>query len=118
MKMKTTLKPSPLFTDGAVLCRGKEIRVFGEAPDGTTVRAELANRDGKRLGAGEVSARDGRFLLLLPPQPAQDGCRLSITAGDEAFAAEIREAAMAKAETAEKDAEAITKKRLMVQLFF
>ena len=88
MKMKTTLKPSPLFTDGAVLCRGKEIRVFGEAPDGTTVRAELANRDGKRLGAGEVSARDGRFLLLLPPQPAQDGCRLSITAGDEAFAAE------------------------------
>ena len=86
--MKTTLKPSPLFTDGAVLCRNKEIRVFGEAADGVKVRAELENRDGRMLGAGQATARDGRFMILLPPQEAQTGCRLTLSAGEESFTAQ------------------------------
>ena len=31
------LKLAPLFGNGAVLCRGKEIRIFGEAENGRTI---------------------------------------------------------------------------------
>ena len=31
------LRVASLFTDGAVLCRQKEIRIFGEAEDGAEV---------------------------------------------------------------------------------
>ena len=81
------LNISPLFSDGAVLCRGKELRIFGEAADGERVRCEL--RDGKDvlLARGEGTARDGKFLILLPPQEANTGCRLMIFAGGETFTA-------------------------------
>ena len=81
------LKPSPLFTDGAVLCRDKEIRVFGEAPEGTAVTVTLADSRGAALAEGRGTARGGRFLVLLPPQPAQAGCTLTFSAGDERIAA-------------------------------
>ena len=81
--MSKQLKPSALFTDGAVLCRGKEIRLFGEAPEGVCVSAALADAAGKVLAAGEGTVRDGKFLISLPPQEAQAGCRLTFTAGTE-----------------------------------
>ena len=43
------LKPASLFTDGAVLCRNKEIRIFGEADSGTDVTAVLLDRRGEVL---------------------------------------------------------------------
>ena len=52
--MSKQLKPSALFTDGAVLCRGKEIRLFGEAPEGVRVSAALADAAGKVLAAGAL----------------------------------------------------------------
>ena len=80
------LKLSPVFSDGAVLCRGKEIRVFGEAEDGTLVRCELRGGQDALLARGEGEARDGHFLVLLPPQEAATGCRLVVSGGGETAA--------------------------------
>ena len=75
------LKPASLFTDGAVLCRGREIRVFGEADPGTAVRIVLTDRAGSLLGEAVCESSGGRFLAVLPPQQAQAGCRLTVSAG-------------------------------------
>ena len=72
------LKPASLFTDGAVLCRNKEIRIFGEADSGADVTAALLDRRGEVLAEAACRSRDGRFLVLLCPQKAQAGCRLVI----------------------------------------
>ena len=82
------LKPSPLFTDGAVLCRGKEIRIFGSAAEGAEVTAILTDRTGAPLAEGRAQGRNGRFLARLSPQEAQTGCRLIIADGKERFIAE------------------------------
>ena len=61
------LKVSPLFTDRAVLCRGKEIRVFGQAKAGAAVRVELISREGRRLADAECDVEaDGSFMAYLP----------------------------------------------------
>ena len=77
------LKPASLFTDSAVLCRRKEIRVFGEVSEGLTVTVRLFSRDGFLLGENSAPAEGLRFLVTLPPQEAQTGCRLVIRAGKE-----------------------------------
>ncbi len=86
--MMTGMKPCPLFTDGAVLCRDKEIRIFGKAPAGTPVKASLLNRDGQILAENESAAKDGQFMICLPPQTAQTGCRLILSGGSEQVTAE------------------------------
>ena len=82
------LKPAALFTDGAVLCRGKEIRVFGEADHRAVITVTLTDSRGALLAEAECTARDGRFLACLRPQEAQTGCCLFFTAGEETVAAE------------------------------
>ena len=77
------LKPASLFTDGAVLCRRKEIRIFGDVSEGLTVTVRLLSRNGSLLGESSSRAEGTRFLVSLPPQEAQTGCRLVISAGDE-----------------------------------
>ena len=77
------LKPAPLFTDGAVLCRNREIRVFGETDSGSEVSVTLTDRNGKILTEAVCRSMNGRFLVLLCPQEAQTGCRLVIRAGTE-----------------------------------
>ena len=47
------LKPCSLFSDGAVLCRNKEIRLFGKAEAGANVRAELRDSTGKMIAEAE-----------------------------------------------------------------
>ena len=84
------LKPAPMFTDGAVLCRKKEIRIFGEADHKAVVTVTLQDRHGNVLAEAKGQSRDGRFLVSLCPQEAQTGCRLIIRAGNEqAEAADI-----------------------------
>ena len=80
-------RPNPLFTDGAVLCRGKEIAVFGDAPAGAAVSARLTGIDGTPLGEASGKAFGGRFLLYLPPQEARMGCTLTLRCGEETFTA-------------------------------
>ena len=82
------LKPAALFTDGAVLCRHKEIRVFGEADDGAIVTVTLTDSRGALLAEAVCVSRDGRFLAGLRPQEAQTGCSLFFTAGEETVVAE------------------------------
>ncbi len=82
------MKVSPLFTDGAVLCRNREIRIFGEAPDGAAVRARLLDPEGGMLADREGTAEGGRFEIALPPQEARTGCRLTVTDGETAVTAE------------------------------
>ena len=65
------LEAASLFTDGAVLCREKEIRIFGKAEDGRTVEALLTGADGAVLARGAADARDGQFVICLPPVKAQ-----------------------------------------------
>lgn len=77
------LKPAALFTDGAVLCRNKEIRVFGEADSGAEITVSLLDRNGHILGEAACQSRDGRFLAALSPQAARTGCKLVIRAGEE-----------------------------------
>lgn len=69
---------NPLFTDGCVLCRRREIPVFGEAEDGTQITAALRAANGKLLAGDTRAARNGRFLLCLAPQEARTGCTLEI----------------------------------------
>lgn len=76
------LKPSALFTDGAVLCRNKEIRIFGES-NHRTVTVMLLDQNGAILAETVCESRNGRFLAFLNPQRAQTGCRLVIRAGNE-----------------------------------
>ena len=71
------MKLHPLFTDHAVLCRGREIRVFGTAAAGETVTVTLAGPDGACLATNTCEARDGRFTAYLKPQEARTGCTLT-----------------------------------------
>lgn len=74
-------QPAPLLTEHAVLCRDQEIRLFGTAEEGITVTAELTAPDGRLLARDAAPARNGRFLLRLPPQAAQTGLALSFSDG-------------------------------------
>ena len=82
------LKPASLFTDGAVLCRGKEIRIFGEADPGASVRVVLEDRAGALLAETGCRSSGSRFLAVLPPQRAQTGCRLVISTETEQVSAD------------------------------
>ena len=82
------LKLSPLFTDGAVLCRRKEIRIFGEADGHRTVTVCLRDARSLLLAEAVAEVSDGRFLACLPPQEARTGCVLTVRAGDEELASE------------------------------
>ena len=75
------LKISPLFSDGAVLCRRKVLRIFGQADSGTEVSCELQNEKGCLLARASTVSQNGKFLILLPPQEAATGCRLILSAG-------------------------------------
>ena len=82
------LKPAALFTDGAVLCRDREIRIFGRADTGKPVTARLEDSRGNVLAEECAEARENRFLINLPPQKAQTGCRLVLGSGAERITAE------------------------------
>ena len=51
---------STLFSDHAVLCREKEIRIFGKAQNGVAIRVELKDKNGCLLGTDEAAAEEGR----------------------------------------------------------
>lgn len=61
-------KVAPLFGDHAILPVGKELRIFGTAEEGEVIRARLMAADGTITGEGVSAAREGRFLIHLPPQ--------------------------------------------------
>ena len=81
-------KVSPLFGDHAILPLGKELRIFGTADEGETIRATLTAADGAATGEGVSIAREGRFLIHLPPQKVSAGpLTLSLTSDSAAYTA-------------------------------
>ncbi len=81
------LQVSPLFTDGAVLCRRKEIRVFGYAESNDRVLVTIRSRDGTVLAEGSSVASDGRFTARLRPLEAMTDLLLTVVCGEETFCA-------------------------------
>ena len=81
--MAIEFKLAPLFGNGAVLCRRKEVRVWGTAADGQTVTGRVTTADGLILSEGICTARDGRFLLHLPPMEQATSCTLTVHCGAE-----------------------------------
>ena len=74
-------RPASLFRSGAVLCRRKPIRVFGEGVDGYTVHVTLLSAEDDLLAQSSCDPVNGRFEAVLAPQEARTGCTLLIGAG-------------------------------------
>lgn len=82
------LKPAPIFGDHAVLAMGRELRLFGEADDGTRVTARLTDNAGNVLSHGYADGQNGRFEICLPAvSEPQTGCRLSFEGGTDHWTA-------------------------------
>ncbi len=74
----TNVRPAELFTDDAVLQRGKEIVVWGTADPGGTVEVEL----GEAEVQGEVDAQ-GKWRVTLPAMDAGGPYELEIEGAEE-----------------------------------
>ena len=84
------LETASLFGNGAVLCREREIRIFGRADSGNTGTVRLQDSRGNLLAEERGTAREGRFEITLPPQRAQSGCTLTaLSDGERITAADI-----------------------------
>lgn len=82
------LKPASLFGKGAVLCRRKEIRLFGETDSNLPVKVTLLDAEGHRLASGESLPAEGQFLVRLKPQEAATGCSLIFESAGESVVSE------------------------------
>ena len=68
----------PMFADHAVLQRDQPVRIYGSAPAGTEVRAQL--------GAASVTARataSGQWSTTLPAMPAGGPYNLQVSGGGQ-----------------------------------
>ncbi|GHV16289.1 9-O-acetylesterase [Spirochaetia bacterium] len=70
------LKLSKLFSDGMVLQRDREVKVWGSAGPGETVTVTLAGATGQTL-----AGLDGKWLVTLPPKPAGGPFEMTAAAG-------------------------------------
>lgn len=78
--MDGAFRPAAVFGDRMVLGRGRPIPIFGDAPEGCSIRAELNGRHAQAVASG------GRFLVTLPPMPAGGPHRLTVTDGQTTVA--------------------------------
>ena len=76
-------KVAAIFSNHMVLQRNKFTAVFGEADDGTVIKAKLSDSNDTELCKNCCVAENGRWLLKLEPQGAQTGCTLVISCGEE-----------------------------------
>ena len=69
------VKPNALFQDNMVLQRDKEVRVWGVADPGESVKVQLGN-----LSSATTKAdASGRWLIILPPQKMYNHSDLFLT---------------------------------------
>ena len=78
----TDFTVSRLFSDHAVLCREKEIRIFGKTRKRIRLTAALYDAADHLLAQDSLVAEDA-FVFRLPPQKAQTDCRLDIFSDKE-----------------------------------
>ena len=69
-----------IFGDNMVLQFGKPLSVFGTGTDGTVVTVSIT---GEEAASTSTIVSDGRWLAMLPPQPAQDSVELTVSDGTE-----------------------------------
>lgn len=67
---------APVFSDGMVLQRDKNINVFGEGCDGETVLVEF---DGS---AAKTVVKNGKWLAVLPEHAAGEGYTMTVSCAD------------------------------------
>ncbi|MBQ4164940.1 MAG: sialate O-acetylesterase, partial [Oscillospiraceae bacterium] len=67
-----------IFSDNMVLQYLKPLNVFGTGKDGTKLTISITGEE-----AADVTATvtNGRWLAVLPPQPAQESVELTVTDG-------------------------------------
>ena len=73
-------RTAAVFSDNMVLQRDKKICVFGEAASGKRITANLYK--GEQKVSGTTICPDDRWMLYLPPLPADTGYIMEITDGD------------------------------------
>lgn len=69
-----------IFSDNMVLQYLKPINVFGTGEDGTRLDISIT---GEEAASVSVTVKDGRWLAVLPPQPAQDSVELTVSDGSD-----------------------------------
>lgn len=73
-------KTAQIFSDNMVLQYLKPINVFGTGIDGTEITVSITGDEAAKTSA---VVRDGRWLAVLPPQPAQDCVELIVSDGKD-----------------------------------
>ncbi|MBQ8159943.1 MAG: hypothetical protein IJ083_04250 [Clostridia bacterium] len=74
---------SPLFTDGCVLVRGKDIRLFGQASPGDIITCDLCIPGKPALHSKTCTNGQGFFLLHMGPAEAATDCTLHFVCKNE-----------------------------------
>lgn len=69
-----------IFSDNMVMQFGKPLSVFGTGVDGTRITVSIT---GEEAAQTATIVRNGRWLAMLPPQPAQDCVELTVTDGQD-----------------------------------
>ena len=69
-----------VFSDNMVLQYGKPLSVFGTGTDGTKITVSITGEKPARTSA---VVKNGRWLAMLPPQPAQNRVELTVTDGTD-----------------------------------
>ncbi len=77
--MGETLRLAAVFGDHMVLCRGKNVRIFGQGAQGAAVTLTLAGQTVR------AHARDGRFEAVFAPMEAGGPHTLTVTDGATAL---------------------------------
>lgn len=67
-----------IFSDNMVFQFSKPLSVFGTGADGTVVTVSIT---GDEAAQTSTVVKNGRWLAMLPPQPAQDCVELTVTDG-------------------------------------
>lgn len=78
--MNKMLLTDGIFSDGMVLQRNRETKVWGSCAEGAQVKASL---NGEPCA---VECSGGRFTVIMPPQPASTDNKIVISSGDEEIA--------------------------------
>lgn len=69
-----------IFSDNMVLQFQKPLSVFGTGMDGTKITVSIIGEEAAQTTA---VVKNGRWLAMLPPQPAQDSVELTVTDGSD-----------------------------------
>lgn len=75
----SSLSLAPVFSDGMVLQREKEIIIWGYGDEGALVEVEMLSKH------ASCRVHNGRWRCKLPPQPASNGFEVLMHSGDQSI---------------------------------